>query len=682
MRIFFFSSSLRRTILGVVFGVVFVVGCCQIGSVSALAQQTAPLSSADSLYFRRLEYVCKVWGYVKYFHPNMVRSNSWDDVLLRTIAAVKAAKNHSDYTAALEQMISSPGQVPTATTAAPNLEKARFLPVDYSWMTDATMLSPAAIAGLETIRRNFRPFQSFYINASSVGTPQAANEETYPTMNAPNEQYRLLALFRHWNVINYFFPYKDDIGRPWENALRDMIPVFVNTPEITGSYCLALYRMSAQINDSHGFISNPYFIQTWGTGALPMTVQHIEGKTVVATLNFTPALLKSAGMADLQVGDVITAINGEHIDSVRKRLTPFIPSSNPSALHRDLNGYILYGEVGPASLTVERGSQKMTFDSKRVSFANLNAGRITPTLPAVWRILDNNIGYVDMGRLQRADVAAMMRDLGNTQGIVFDVRNYPNGTMYDICAYLGASTSFVKFTRPNPFYPGTFSEPSTSLLSAPFNSQLSAGGTRRYTGKTVALMNAITQSHAEFTLMSFRAMGMPLVGSQTAGADGNVVTVTMPGNIVVYYTSLGVFYPDGTPTQRIGIVPDVQVLPTLAGFRAGRDEVLQRGIQTMLGTTSVAGSSTTSTDASGLALAPNPCQNETALSLNSTHSGTVKVQVFNMLGATVFTQDANVQSGMNTLSLNTTALASGSYRCRLLLPNGQTATTRLFAVVR
>ncbi len=31
-------------------------------------------------------------------------------------------------------------------------------------------------------------------------------------------------------------------------------------------------------------------------------------------------------------------------------------------------------------------------------------------------------------------------------------------------------------------------------------------------------------------------------------------------------------------TQRIGIVPDIEVRPTLAGIRAGRDEVLDAAI--------------------------------------------------------------------------------------------------------
>jgi C-terminal processing protease CtpA/Prc len=48
-------------------------------------------------------------------------------------------------------------------------------------------------------------------------------------------------------------------------------------------------------------------------------------------------------------------------------------------------------------------------------------------------------------------------------------------------------------------------------------------------------------------------------------------------------SGIGVFYPDKKPTQRIGILPDVEVRPTIAGIRAGRDEVLEAAIRQILG---------------------------------------------------------------------------------------------------
>jgi C-terminal processing protease CtpA/Prc len=72
---------------------------------------------------------------------------------------------------------------------------------------------------------------------------------------------------------------------------------------------------------------------------------------------------------------------------------------------------------------------------------------------------------------------------------------------------------------------------------------------------------------------------MTTLGSQTAVADGNVTRFFLPGGITALFTGLGVYYPDGRPTQRIGIVPDIEIRPTLAGLRGGRDEVLERAIE-------------------------------------------------------------------------------------------------------
>jgi C-terminal processing protease CtpA/Prc len=48
-------------------------------------------------------------------------------------------------------------------------------------------------------------------------------------------------------------------------------------------------------------------------------------------------------------------------------------------------------------------------------------------------------------------------------------------------------------------------------------------------------------------------------------------------------SGIGVFYPNKKPTQRIGIVPDVKVEPTIAGIRNGRDEVLEEALRQLLG---------------------------------------------------------------------------------------------------
>lgn len=67
-------------------------------------------------------------------------------------------------------------------------------------------------------------------------------------------------------------------------------------------------------------------------------------------------------------------------------------------------------------------------------------------------------------------------------------------------------------------------------------------------------------------------------GSQTAGSDGNMSYFPLPGGLRSAISAIGVYYPDGRETQRIGIVPDVKVKPTIKGMRSGKDEVLDKAL--------------------------------------------------------------------------------------------------------
>ena len=70
-----------------------------------------------------------------------------------------------------------------------------------------------------------------------------------------------------------------------------------------------------------------------------------------------------------------------------------------------------------------------------------------------------------------------------------------------------------------------------------------------------------------------------VLGSTTAGADGNVSTIMLPGNVRTLISGNGIYYPDGTETQRVGIIPDIEMKPTIKGIKNGEDELLVRAIE-------------------------------------------------------------------------------------------------------
>ena len=129
----------------------------------------------------------------------------------------------------------------------------------------------------------------------------------------------------------------------------------------------------------------------------------------------------------------------------------------------------------------------------------------------------------------------------------------------------------MKFTKGNPDNPGEFMFIIPREIPKPEET---------YRGKLVVLVNKDTQSSAEYHAMAFRAGdNTTIIGSQTAGADGNVSEIALPGGLTTYISGIGVYYPNGGRTQRIGIVPDIVVKPTIKRIRERRDEVLEKAIE-------------------------------------------------------------------------------------------------------
>ena len=90
----------------------------------------------------------------------------------------------------------------TAPAAAGNLVDGRS-----AWSRARVQLSAesTAIGSAEK--------QQFYVSlAPNIGNPSFEHEPAYPTLRLPDAGYQLLALYRFWNIVEYWFPYRDVIG--------------------------------------------------------------------------------------------------------------------------------------------------------------------------------------------------------------------------------------------------------------------------------------------------------------------------------------------------------------------------------------------------------------------------------------------------------------------------------------
>ncbi|MCK7580942.1 MAG: hypothetical protein MZV65_38580 [Chromatiales bacterium] len=98
-----------------------------------------------------------------------------------------------------------------------------------------------------------------------------------------------------------------------------------------------------------------------------------------------------------------------------------------------------------------------------------------------------------MGKLLSSGVDQMFEELWETDAIIFDIRNYPNGTLWDIVNYMyNGPINIANFTIPDIDFPGRLYWASEFIGS---------GTPNPYSGDVVILFNEETQSHAEYTCM-------------------------------------------------------------------------------------------------------------------------------------------------------------------------------------
>lgn len=515
----------------------------------------------------KLATTAKVWGFLKYYHPEVAKGKmDWDSQLFTLLPKVEEAQNKEQLSKVFSDLIISLGEIKKCNTCAKQSKKEYFNKnLDLSWTLNQKLFTPELSAKLKFIEENRFQGKQYYVNITDhVGNIQITNEIEYPNFDWNNQNLRLLAIFRYWNIVEYFFPYKYQMDQNWEATLEEIIPRFKN-PKSEEDYHLAMLELVVKIDDSHGMFitkkTNDYFGLKW----IPADFKIIDNKAIITNI-YNDSLAKKD---DIQINDIITKVNGKPISEIIQGKEKFINASNPAIKIRNSSYAVFNGSTDKVEMEFTRNGTTKFKTVNRYLYKDL---KYEYPKKEKWKIINDNIGYVNMGDLQFKDVESMSKELKSTKAIVFDIRNYPNGTMYLISRFLNSERKqFYKKTMPDLTYPGRYiwGEPKECGVNQKEN----------YKGKVILLVNEETQSHAEFTAMALQtASNVTIIGSQTAGADGNISSFELVGGFKTMISGIGIYYPDGRETQRIGIIPNIKVKPTIDGILKGKDEVLDSAI--------------------------------------------------------------------------------------------------------
>lgn len=531
---------------------------------------------ASPRVIENLEVLAKVWGFMKYYHPEVTRGKyNWDYELFRIMPRIAEAAGKEERNTYLSEWIDQFGKVRKVadyTITDPGLY-SRIINLD--WLYDENLFDKKLINKLDRIKNAERDstFNYYVVPYMQSLRHYFDREKAYPDITWEDQGYRILTLFRFWNAMEYCFPYVEMTDTKWDEVLTEFLPLFLN-PGSKARYNLQLCRLTAHIDDSHGYIEipSPDFRLTvlerkqYKLSVPVVLTESLDGEIVV----------QETKTSRLERGDILQSINGEDIYQMINDLYPYVAASNHAGkLHRILP-LLLRSEGSPLEITCLRNGKELALKIEDFT-QDLNGKNLGKTSRKTWTDYAPgaaDIAYIDVGTMSKKTTEDIIMESIDGKGLILDFRKYPNHfLMFELCdQYIACRKDTYSWASQNEkVFPGNYK----------FLGEGTTGDQNQdyYKGKIAILVDEGTMSQGECLVMMYsKSLQNKVIGSITAGADGNIGYFYLPGNIKFTYTALGWYYPDWGVCQRKGIHIDQEIRPRAGEIKEGRDIWIEQAI--------------------------------------------------------------------------------------------------------
>lgn len=369
------------------------------------------------------------------------------------------------------------------------------------------------------------------------------------------EAVRLGAVIEVWNVLRHFYPYQSVVQEDWENLLLRSLEDARDDVSLDDTIA-TLGRLVHAIGDGHADVGHPRYRR----GALPIRIEHVGGRVLVT----------ASEVAGIRIGDEVLGIDSEPVDERIARLQERLSGSSQWRRFKATTWMATRGPRGThATVQLARGEDRF---SVKLPFSRSDVP--PPVRPPALHTFDDGVIYLDLVRNDWSDLEAHLPELTSAPGLVIDVRGYPDDGD-DIIDYLLSEPEDALWLHvPRIVEPdgkvcawheiGWHRRPASTRIDAP----------------VAFLISPEAISYAESILSYVEAHDLgTLVGSATAGANGDIVRLDTLGGLHVIFTGMRVTRHDGSNFHLEGIRPDVPVERSPEAVARGEDEVLQAALE-------------------------------------------------------------------------------------------------------
>ncbi|MCB0495975.1 MAG: hypothetical protein KDC79_07550 [Cyclobacteriaceae bacterium] len=516
----------------------------------------------------------KVYGVAKYYN-NEKDDAHLDRLLLEILKKLKTPNyGHTQLNNDIEVLLSEQLQQNS------NLEQPipfnqfsndHFNVANFSWIDSTNLLTNKNKALLQALIHSHKK-----VSNSNITKKEKAiyihHEETSLESVSKSEEY-ILGIIKFWNVINYFFPYKNLMDENWNSILEKNIDK-IKSITSDENYARVLNKLGASLKDSHVDIIDSRR-DDYDVSKLPFQIINVGDKMVVKSINDSISNLYS-----IKTGDIILKLDEKDYEELWDEFSEQVSFSTIQSGKEYFQTYLWHRfNYKNISISVTFKSQTKIHNEvvQTIKLDEFLKYRPWVEQKGGFKSININIGYINFSSLSYSDLGKAIHELKKKDFLIIDCRGYNSGIVaLRFLNFIGnTKTPFAKAYFPNIEYPGVFNNP--TLIKYNFLPKLSA----TYKGQLLVLINAKAISAMESTLMAIktRRPNTIFIGTATAGTDGIKNLVILPGNVNVWFTGLDWRYANGKQFQRIGIQPNVLIQPSIDDIKNSKDPVLEKAIE-------------------------------------------------------------------------------------------------------
>ena len=398
-----------------------------------------------------------------------------------------------------------------------------------------------------------------------------------------SEDEKIAGLSKFWSEVKYNFVNFDlvpDVN--WDALYLSYIPK-VRQTKSTLEYYKVLMELCAKLRDGHTNVSPPDELINEIYARPLIRSRLFEGKVLI-----TRVMDESLKQNGIEAGQEVTEINGVPVKKyAEENVKPYQSASTAQDLETRMFDYnLLAGAVeSPLELTLRDAKGNVFKKTVARVTPEERAKKNTPVSSFEFKMLPGNIAYVALNSFgdnsAAEQFAAKYDEIAKADAIIFDVRENGGGNSsvgWNILGYL-TDKPFATSTWYTRQYRASFRAWERPQGVYGSNGSWQPNGKHLYTKPVVVLTSPRTFSAAEDFTLAFDVLkrGM-IIGEPTGGSTGQPLFFSLPGGGSARVCTKRDRFPDGRDFVGKGIQPDKLVQPTVAGFRAGRDIVLETAL--------------------------------------------------------------------------------------------------------